>query len=136
MCNSISKAINFSPMTESEGARWHIVLTSYGLGNREIVVWIPGGVSTFSSSCRKLQQELWGPTSFLLKGNAWYLPGVKSRWDVNLNTHLLWLPELTMSIIIFLLFHAFVARSGTTFTLALDAKVHYRVQQPVREPHK
>jgi len=41
-----------------------------------------------------------------------------------------------MSNLILLLFHVFVTRTGTAFTLSEYAKVHYRVQQPAREPHK
>jgi hypothetical protein len=45
--NSSSKAINFSPLTESEEVGRHIVLTSYGLGNRGIVAAFLAGSIIF-----------------------------------------------------------------------------------------
>jgi len=41
------QAMYFSPLTEREQVGWHIVLTSYGLGNRAIVVAFPAGKIRF-----------------------------------------------------------------------------------------
>jgi len=57
----------FSPLTESEQVGWRIVLTSYGLGNREIVVEFPEGKIRFPLLAKSFTAAL-GPNQLHAQG--------------------------------------------------------------------